>query len=147
MNKEFRIYRPLKQGNGAASRLNYRKQQDDLLVFWQSAQQEGFDDKENAKFAWKDQEKSVSVKLGITDIGEILAVLNGKKEQAGTDKGIFHSNEKGNTSFTFRKQDNGYYLRVAKKNNAKLIEVKHGVSFGEGEILKILLGYIIIKDY
>src|SRR5690606_2561671 len=94
----------------------------DVLIFWVITQQTGTDSNDNATFGWNDDNKKVIFKLGEVDIGEILAVLNGVKTQVGSDKGLFHQNDKGNTSFQFTYSDKykSYTIRIAKKVDGKL---------------------------
>ena len=113
------------------------------------------DEKGQAAFAWreKDDKKSVTLKLGETDIGELLAVLNNEKPEAGQTggkfPGIYHQNQNGSTTFSFKKAEGkGYYIRLAKKpNGGELTEVKHTLSFGEAQILKVLLERAVIERY
>jgi hypothetical protein len=153
---QWRVYKPKKSNDGAASKLEckvvtFTKEKDGqkypvrkVQVFWVSAQQTGTDANDNASFGWEDEAKRVTLKLGEVDLGEILAVLNNKKDVAGAVgdkfKGIFHKNEKGNASFLLERKDTGYYLRVSKKiGTAPAIAVTHQISFGEGEILRIVV--------
>ena len=91
--KEFRIYKPNSKGSGAASKFQCRtkwKTVDsvdyaELILFLESAQQTGFDKNKNASFGWstnseKNKGKSVTMKLGLPDIGEMLLVLKGRKQ-------------------------------------------------------------------
>ncbi len=165
MNKQWRCYKANKTNSGAASCIDTRvveKTKNDyttkeLLVFWTGALQNGKDKNNNAVFAWPSKSdntninKSVIFKLGQTDLGEIIAVLNGIKNEVGLATGnfkgsLFHKNENGNTTLGFTKaKDLGYYVRLAKKTNtsSQLIEVKHTLSFSEGEILRVLLEDIV----
>jgi hypothetical protein len=104
----------------------------------------------NASFGWNDPKKKITFKLESNDIGEILAVLNGKKSFAGLPskdgKGgaIFHKNPTGNTVFKFQKMEkdgvvNFWFELTSKKNTGELVAVKHMVTAAEGEVLKILL--------
>ena len=166
-NSQWRCYKPKKDGKGAASRIEVKivkteKQSEDgkkfeirdVQAFLVSSPQEGEDQNKNAKFSWsnKDDKKSVTMKLGENDIGEMLAVLNGIKNKAGTDSGIFHQNPNGNTTLSFEynnANDRKYYsLRLAKKGkDGKLVAVSHLVSVGEAQILKVLLERIILTTY
>jgi hypothetical protein len=150
---EYRIYKPKNDKTGAASKLQLKIKHDryrEVYLFWEAAQQIGLDANGNASFAWAIPEKKITFKLESVDIGEILAVLNGKKDFAGMPakdgKGgaIFHQNEKGNTVFKFQKMEKDgnvtYWLQItSKKKDGKLTEVKHTISCSEGEVLKVLL--------
>lgn len=163
--QQWRVYKPKKSNDGAASRLEMKivvKEEEgkngkytnrEVFVFWVSAQQTGTDANGNASFGWEDPAKNVTLKLGEPDIGEILNVLNGAKDQAGTVggkfEGLFHQNEKGSTSFSLKKADNGgYYLRVSKKvGTGAPVIVTHQISLAEGQILKILLEASVRQSY
>ena len=166
--QQWRVYKPNKEGSGAASRLEMKIVTDqrvgkdgnsyevrDVQMFWVASPQTGTDDNGNASFAWRDSgdTRSVTLKLGEPDIGELLAVLNGHKSEAGKVggkfPGIFHQNAGGSTTFSFKKADNqGYYIRLAKKpKGGNLTEVKHTLSLGEAEVLKVLLERVIQQSY
>lgn len=161
---QWRVYKPKKTNDGAASKLEckvvtFTKEKDGqkfpvrkVQIFWVSTQQTGTDANDNASFGWEDEKKQVTLKLGEVDLGEILAVLNGKKTVAGvTDgkyKGIYHQNEKGNASFLLERKDTGYYLRVSKKVGAMApVVVMHQISLGEGEILKVIIEAAVRLTY
>lgn len=153
--RELRFYKPNKDGNGSATKLNFREQKyendgksyTELLLFWTMAPQNGKDENENAKFFWN-TEREVKIKLGDADVGELLAVLNGKKEKAGTTMGLFHKNDNGSTSMTFQKNEYGYYTRLAFQNKEKRVtEVKSSITLGEAEILRLFLERYILKKY
>jgi len=88
------------------------------------------------------------MKLGISDIGEILSVLNknqdgvGPKNDSGIRKGLYHKNQKGNTILTFTYIDTSeiFGIRLSKKNgNDPVQKFQHMVTVGEAETLKIFL--------
>lgn len=163
MSKSFRIYKPNKQGTGAATEWQLSRKDtkyNNVMFFLVGAAQDGKDENDNSKFSWQDKSRSVTMKMGEFDIGEILSVLNGLKNSAGTDKGIFHKNEKGNTilSFSkyFRKDEKsgeevfiGYALRLSKKQNdgGTAFQVQHLLTFSEGEVLRVLLGEALKEIY
>jgi hypothetical protein len=114
----------------------------DVQLFWVASPQTGTDNNGNASFAWsqKEDSKSVTLKLGETDVGEVLAVLNNEKEEAGQTggkfSGIYHQNSKG------------YYIRLARKTKSGVLsEVKHTLSLGEAQILKVILERAVIEKY
>lgn len=156
--KQFRIYKPTRSNNGAASSIDFRREEKEygkLLVFWVSTVQTGTDKDGNAQFAWKDKNKTVTLLLGTPDMAEILAVLKGIKQYAGL-KGtgpkptIFHKNEKGNKSFMFgRLPDNsGYEFRLSSKEGANpVVAVSHRISLEEGVVLEILFSKILEEMY
>lgn len=148
--KNYRIYKPNKTNNGAASQfqLSYKKDKkfDNVMLFLEVTKQTGVDDNGNAKFGWDDPSKKITMKLEETDIGEILAVLNWQKPMAGTDKGIFHKSAKGNTVLSFSRVEKdgkclGLGIRVSRKldGETEATIIQHMISIGEGEVLKVLL--------
>lgn len=150
--QEFRIYKPRNSGDGAASAFQCKVVEENNIrkcfLFVVGTVQTGKDDKGNSAFAWKDKEKSVTLKLGIPDTGEILAVLNGKKDAVGTGKGLFHKNQLGSTSLDFKRLDGGYSLRLNKKiGDVVGTPIQHGLTIGEGEILRILLEDFVRLNY
>lgn len=164
---EFRLYKPNKEGTGSASKLSFRenvvtvKKEDEtvsryteILCFWVAAQQNGKDEDDNARFWWEQKDgRQVTMKLGDADVGELLAVLNGKKPNVGGDMGIYHKNENGNSSLQFKANIQngnfiGYYVRLASQDkNKKVTEVKHTVTLGEAEILRLFLERYVQKKY
>ncbi len=152
--QDFRIYKPNKTGNGAASAFQVRVDLDEetqrrkIMLFLMMAPQTGKDDNGNSAFGWKDNEKTVTVKLGMPDIGDMLAVLNGRKTEVGTGKGLFHKNANGSTSLSFALTPGGYSLRTNKKIGDKVGEaVSHSLTHSEGEVLKVLLEEVVKITY
>ncbi len=160
---EFRIYKPTKANSGAASAIQTKltdvKGRWELQLFWTAAQQTP-STTENASFGWKDKEKSVIIKLGDPDVGELLAVLCGVKDSMGRKeardkpgKGLFHKNASGNTTMSLQEQvdeNNGeisYRVRLASKVGAKLTQVSHTITIGEAILIKTLLQQWVIASY
>lgn len=159
---ELRFYKPNKEGNGAASKIQLVDKMvekdgskfNKVMLFWVSAQQNGKDEDDNAKFFWEPKDnRQVTMKLGDPDVGEILAVLNGVKKEAGSSMGLYHKNENGSSSLQFKANIQatglaGYYIRLAfQDKNKKVTEVKHSLTLGEAEILKLLLERYVLKKY
>ncbi len=152
---EWRSYKPSNAGTGAASKIQVKVIDNgpkgrDVQSFWVAAKQTGVDENKNASFAWDQKvapDKNVVLKMGENDIGEILSVINRQKDKAE----LYHQNESGNTTFRLERLtgDKGVYFRVrlAKKTASGLVEVSHGLTTGEIEILRVLLADIIRLDY
>lgn len=145
---DYRIYKPKKDGTGAASKFQLKITDEkfkNVQLFWVGAQQKDKDDSENAQFAWEDKDRFVTIKLGLPDLGEILTVLKGIKSEAGqAGKGIYHKNKSGDSSITFKKYkpptgDAMFTVRLSKKVNGKMTEVKHSLTLAEGAVLETLL--------
>lgn len=152
LTQPFCIYKPNKNGNGAASQLSVRLNKTDkgvveLLCFWSLAKQCG-----DKKFGWKEKDKYVNIKLGEIDICDVISVLSGLKSEVGPGggKGRFHSFN-GNSSvlkFSFDKEKNIYKFGVStKKGDGEAVVVFHNVSIEEGVALKILLTDIVSAMY
>lgn len=163
---EYRIYKPKKTKDGSASKFQIKVTQQkfgpETNLFLQSSHQTGEDAQGNSTFAWKDEKRCVTMKLGETDIGELLSVLNGQKGGCGTKddkgmwKGLFHQNDRGSTVLQFSalppREEGGvhsYGLRIsAKRKDAdKPVMVQHMISVSEGEILKVLLQDTVSRMY
>jgi hypothetical protein len=164
--KEWRIYKPQKNNDGAASKLelkitdkdyvdkegNNRKLRD-VQMFWVLTQQIGVDENNNATFAWTDANKTVTLKLNETDLGEILAVLNGLKTVTGATgskyEGLFHKNEKGSATLCLKAVENrGYTVRATKKvGNNHPVAIYHTLSYGEVSILKVVVEAAVRQIY
>ena len=122
----LRIYHPGNSGKGAAMQLEPRfsleKDARYNCFFLELAAQQTppgqLDGKRvHATFNW--QEK-LAVKLEFPDICEILAVLEGKTEQAGGSRGgLFHQNGVANTIIKFQRAgQGGYMLGLSRKETA-----------------------------
>lgn len=154
--KDFRIYKPKKDGNGSATSFQMREDTRDkygtVITFLQGAQQIPSDN-DNSAFAWKDKDKNkdkiVNMKLDVNDWSELLSVLSGKKDFVGTSEkyGIYHENQHGSTGLKFmhEKSKSHYTLRLSSKNGNDLIIVSHLVSYAEGQVLKVLAERAIAK--
>jgi hypothetical protein len=161
--KEYRIYKPNKAGNGAASKFQCRTKvkndRPELVLFLETAKQKGVDEKNNARFAWakKDEvSESVTVKLGLADIGEMLLVLSGRKQYVGgepkagrkVEPGLYHENKSGNTSIRLKWDKKTLFLNLSSQNakTKDLIKVGHSITTGEAAILELLLADFV-KQY
>jgi hypothetical protein len=160
------MYRANKDlSKGSATRFNMSKKKfekyDEWMLFLEMAKQTGIDQEENARFGWADTKKpetkqtSITMKLEELDVGEILSVLNGVKDEVGVNgKGLFHKTPNGNTVLSFSKYVKegkllGYNLRISRKlnNDANAIAISQGVSVAEGEVLRVLLGAFAVKKF
>ena len=165
--KEYRIYKPNSKGSGAASKFQCRtkwKTVDtvdyaDLILFLETAQQTGYDSNNNASFAWssgdKNKDKSVTMKLGLPDIGEILLVLKGRKQFVGPEPkqgrnietGLYHQKAKGNTSLRLKWSEGRLYLNISSQDEKKNVtKVSHSIAMSEAAVLESLLDGFV-KEY
>ena len=150
-SKSFQLYKARNDGSGAVSEwdLGSKKDENDNTihhcVFLGMAHQKGKDDNDNASFDW---DNKVIFKLGVADIGEILAVLVGLKDgvgpldaDKGKHKGLFHSNPTGNAILYFGKGPGqvGFRIHLRVKRNDEMIVVEHTITEGEACVLSTLL--------
>lgn len=159
---EYRIYKPYKNGQGAAAGLQLKVTVDDereswngrnVDLFWVFTQQTGYDnEKDHATFGWDDQNKTITIKLGLPDVSEMLLVLSGRKEYVGPIKtpdrkielGLFHQNTKGNTVLRLRRDKKNdetvYYAQLSSQREGRESNrINLTLTAGEAEILRILL--------
>lgn len=150
---QFRLYRAKKDNNGCALSFQLRylteKERETqkftyCLLFFDAVKQIGTDANENATFAWKDPSK-ITMKLEPTDVGEILAVINGLKDSAK----LFHKTDKGNTVMELSKHEKGFAGKVSRKYNEDKTATQYPVylSHGDASILKVLLERFIVLNF
>ncbi|HOB72949.1 MAG TPA: hypothetical protein PKG54_00350 [Phycisphaerae bacterium] len=150
-NKAFQIYKPRREGGGCASgwELNADKEAVFLDVAAQIGQMEG---ETNARFDWANK---LTMKLGVTDIGELLAVLERRQKGIGPSKdgrhrGLFHKTAAGTTTLIFEEslQQPGWHLRIGvQKAGGEVQNLSHSISPGEGATLLVLLRLAIERIY
>lgn len=157
MSTNFRIYKPRKDNDGSASSFeiteNWKnKRKFDTVKIFLVGAKEIESDGENSAFAWSDKEnhsdKIINFKLGQSDLGELLAVLNRRKNSAGSGKyGIYHENQKGNSALQFKwlEDKQTFSLRLSSKVGDDLTVISHYVSVAEAEELKVLLERAVVK--
>lgn len=145
---EYRIYKPYKQSDGAASGFQMKITHDpeakwnkrSVDLFWVATNQVGINpETKNPKFGWDDTSKSATMKLGLMDVGEILLILQGKKEEVT----LYHQNNQGNTIVKLKKAQtkSGPVLnfQMSSKRGEALVKVSHNISQAEAQILIQLL--------
>ncbi len=139
MQRQSRLtfYHPSQKGGGAALRFDLRLNRggEDRYncFFLEMANQNGVGGQEGgrrrpASFDW---ENKVVVKLDFLDVSEFLAVLEGRRPQAGDGQnGMYHSSADASTLISFRKHNEreGYALSLSKKK-------KDGAQLFKGHIL------------
>lgn len=141
-SKSCVFYKAHNEGNGSASQWNLGSNKDS--VFLEMANQKGKDNKGNANFDW---DNKIRFKLGVSDIGELLAVLVGLQAGVGQfdtskkkHKGLYHSNSNGNSILYFGKDDIGRFrIYLSAKRGDERTVVQHTITKGEACILSTLL--------
>jgi len=133
--KSFRIYKANKTGTGSALGMDMNVEKE--AIFLEVANQMG-----EKRFDWNNK---ITMKLSISDIGNFLAVLRGKKDSIR----LFHEPAKGeyelakevmNTIAELSKGAHGYALRVSQQARSReLRAIQINISDDEGEVLRVLL--------
>jgi len=150
---QFKLYKPRNGGGGCASSWDFSTKHQ--CVFVEMAKQNTTnDDNGNATFDWK---SPIRVKLGVSDIGEIMSVLEKRQNGVGVlsnthskHKGLFHRNDKGNAVLSFETgQTTGYNLRISSKKNDDKDPVvfSHSITNGEACVLLSLLRAAVVSIY
>lgn len=120
-NNRLAFYHPTQSGGGAAARLEFHPVRPDRdgCFFLEMARQKtaaGSNEggKQTATFDW---ESKITVKLGFMDICGMLLVLEGRCEQVGGGRGLFHDTPGANTVINLRHntEPSGYVLEVSRK--------------------------------
>lgn len=140
MTENFKLYKPRKSGDGAASQWNVNPSK--KAVFLELAQQIGPMGSEKM-FDW---ENKICVKLGTNDIGELIATLENRQTTINGGKGLFHQTETSNASVNLTRGDNGWFLNVGVKKE-ELVKISHTITFGEGALLLTLLRIAVQRIY
>jgi len=88
---EYAIYKPNNRGSGGVIRFGLNRAKG--AVFLDAAKQSG-----EKQFDW---EQKITMKWGLSDLGAVLAVLQGRMPEAK----LFHKSEKANSAFGFATRD------------------------------------------
>lgn len=143
MPKEFRLYKPTGSGQGCASKWNVSYKQNtkypQWMMFLEMAKQTEKDADGNDRFDW---DNAIRVKLGEADLGELIAVLEGRKSSVGTKGMLYHqSPDGGNKVIKLETSDKGgYALNVSAQDKDKnATKLYHSITDGEAALLCVLL--------
>ncbi len=150
MPESFCIYKARKDNKGVASQFSFNAQK--KAIFLEMADQMStMDENNNATFDWKSK---ICFKLGVNDIGEILAVLHGIKNAVGAMSngnygGLYHKNKEGDAILTFTKdsEKRNFYIRLSIRRGDVNKKMQHSISHSEGMILAILLKKAVESIY
>lgn len=144
----YRIYRANKNGTGTATdwQLSFKGQDrfSPWKLFLKIVKQVGVDDNGNARFNW---DQGITVKLDLSDIGEILAVLDWKQAQVGSTGKLFHQNGNENKviNFNYNQNTNNYFIKISHQSANGVNSCQQTISLAEGKIIQTLLGHAILK--
>ena len=128
---EYMIYKPNSRGNGGVVRFGLNRAKGSVFV--DAASQSG-----EKQFDW---ENKITMKWGLSDIGPVLATLQGRLPQAK----LFHQSEKANSAFelTFREDPDRapYFLSVSRQDSSDktLRKVTISLTHGEAAVLESAL--------
>ena len=134
------FYHPNNRGTGTALRLEPKVNRDDedrYNCFFLEAARQKATAKQNA-FASFDWENKITVKLGFMDICELLMVLEGRSEQAGSGRnGLYHATASGNTLISFKRDNErgGYYVSISRKRKGEEEAQRIAIGLSEAEAL------------
>lgn len=141
--KPFRVYKANKAGTGSAIGMDLNVEKG--AVFLEITKQMG-----EKRFDW---DNKITMKLSVSDMGDFLAVLKGKKDSIR----LFHEPSKGeykvakevmNTIAELSKGRYGYALRVSQQAKSRELKaVQISISDDEGEVLRVLLERAVERIY
>lgn len=144
----YRIYRANKSANGNAVQFETRFKEDkenkynnEFLTFLVGAKQIGVNDNGDGVFGWKPEQGVITVKMGLNDLGEMAAVLEGRKDSVGTKGSLFHETPGGgNKVVSFSASENGYTLKISAQDKEKnKTEVYLNLGQAEGANLLVFI--------
>ena len=136
------FYHPTAKGDGSALRLEprvNRTESDRHNCFYldmapqKTVASREAEQRSPATFDW---ERKLTVKLGFSDICELLAVLEGRQEKAGGARnGLYHESEKAVTviSFTRNAERGGHLVGISRKDKEGGLLVRLHMALGEAE--------------
>lgn len=128
---DYAIYKPNSRGSGGVVRFGINLAKASLFV--EAASQSG-----EKQFDW---ERKIIMKWNLTDLGTVLAALQGRIPQAK----LFHQSEKANSAFDLTRQDDPdrapYLLSISRQDatDKSLRKVTLPLSHGEAAVLESVL--------
>ena len=134
---EYAIYKPNSRGTGGVIRFGLNKAKGALFV--DAANQSG-----DKQFDW---ENKITMKWALSDLGAVLATLQGRLPQAK----LFHQSERANSAFDLTHQDDPdrapYLLSISRQNSADktLRKITLPLSHGEAAVLETALRTAVIR--
>lgn len=128
---DYAVYKPNSRGSGGVVRFGLNRAK--ASIFVDAAMQSG-----EKQFDW---ENKVTMKWGMSDIGAVLATLQGRQTQAK----LFHQSEKANSAFelTLREEPDRapYLLSISRQDSTDktLRKVTIPLTHGEAAVLETAL--------
>lgn len=130
-SNDYAVYKPNSRGSGGVLRFGLNRAKES--VFLDAANQSG-----EKQFDW---ENKITMKWGLSDLGSVLAVLQGRQLQAK----LFHQGEKANSAFELSLReypDRAPYLATVSRQSSAdkaLRKVTIPLTHGEAAILETAL--------
>lgn len=130
-SQDYAIYKPNSRGSGGVIRFGLNRAK--AAVFLDAANQSG-----EKQFDW---ENKLTMKWGLSDLGTVLAVLQGRQLQAK----LFHQGEKASSTFELTLRDDPerapYLVTVTRQSAAdkSLRKVTVPLTHGEAAVLETAL--------
>ena len=134
---EYAIYKPNSRGKGGVIRFGINRAKKSL--FLDAALQSG-----EKQFDW---ENKITMKWTLTDLGPVLATLQGRQAQAK----LFHQSEKANSTFELTRRDDPerapWFMAISRQDNAdqSVRKVSIPVTHAEAAILETALRTAIAR--
>ena len=130
-SSDYTIYKPNSRGNGGVVRFGLNRAKGSVFV--DAANQSG-----EKQFDW---DHKITMKWGLTDIGSVLATLQGRLPQAK----LFHQTEKANSAFELTPREDPerapYFLSISRQDatDKSLRKVTIPLTHGEAAVLETAL--------
>jgi hypothetical protein len=134
---EYAIYKPNSRGSGGVVRFSLNRTKGSVFV--DAADQSG-----EKQFDW---ENKITMKWGLSDLGTVLATLQGRLLQAK----LFHQSEKASSAFELVTREDPerapYFLSISRQDAAdqSLRKVSIPLSHGEAAVLETALRAAITR--
>lgn len=130
-SSNYAIYKPNTRGNGGVIRFSLNR--DKGSIFVDAATQSG-----EKQFDW---ENKITMKWGLSDVGTVLATLQGKLPQAK----LFHQSEKANSALELTLRDDPerapYWMSISRQDasDKSVRKVTIPLTYGEAAVLEAAL--------
>lgn len=134
---DYAIYKPNSRGSGGVIRFELNRQKG--AVFVDAASQSG-----EKQFDW---DSKITMKWGLSDLGEALAVLQARKAQSK----LFHQSERANSAFELVSQSDPakapYLMSVSRQEAAdkSVRKVLIPLSHAEAAVLETALRSAVVR--
>jgi hypothetical protein len=136
-NPDYAIYKPNSRGSGGVLRFGINRAK--ASVFVDAASQSG-----EKQFDW---ENKITMKWGLSDLGPVLAALQGRQSQAK----LFHQSEKANSTFEITHRDDPdrapFMLSISRQasSDKTVKKVAIPLTHGEAAVLETALRAAITR--